>query len=186
MVLTKVSFPPPHCTVLVTDILYVQIRLFASKVVHSSTILLPAWKARVSEAKLPARLLPRDVRTRWNSTYDMLTAAIQYQKVIDAMCADKELGLRKLELTSREWMIATQLADVLKDATAFFSRGTPNLATVIPAMDSINSKLATKHRDTAKYDYAIRTAMGFAKRTLNKYYELTDTSAVYRIAMSEL
>ncbi|EIW51355.1 uncharacterized protein TRAVEDRAFT_101781, partial [Trametes versicolor FP-101664 SS1] len=87
--------------------------------------------------------------------------------------------LRKFELSAREWTIAHQLTDVLK----FFSRGTPNLATVIPAMDLIDQQLASKHKMTAKYDFAIRTAMGLAKRTLNKYYELSDSSEAYRIAM---
>lgn len=50
-------------------------------------------------------------------------------------------------------------------------------------MDEIDHQLRTKHRDTTKYDYAIRTAMGIAKCTLNKYYERTDLSEVYRIAM---
>lgn len=51
-------------------------------------------------------------------------------------------------------------------------------------MDLIDQQLATKHKLTAKYDFAIRTAMGLAKKTLNKYYELTDSSEAYRIAMS--
>ncbi|EIW63678.1 uncharacterized protein TRAVEDRAFT_95943, partial [Trametes versicolor FP-101664 SS1] len=116
----------------------------------------------------------------------MLTVALEYRKVVDSMCADRDLGLRKYELGAREWTIARQLTDVLKvfkDATYFFSRGTPNLATVIPAMDLIDQQLATKHLQTAKYDFAIRTAMGLAKKTLNKYYELTDASKAYRIAM---
>lgn len=52
-------------------------------------------------------------------------------------------------------------------------------------MDLIDQHLATKHQQTAKYNYAIRTAMGLAECTLNKYYELTDMSEAYRIAMSE-
>lgn len=76
------------------------------------------------------------------------------------------------------------MLQVFKEATRFFSQGTPNLATVIPAMDLIDQRLATKHQQTSKYDSAIRTAMGLAKRTLNKYYELTDSSEAYRIAMS--
>lgn len=52
-------------------------------------------------------------------------------------------------------------------------------------MDLIDQRLTTQHKQTAKYDFAIRTAMGLAKRTLNKYYELTDSSEAYRIAMSE-
>lgn len=89
-------------------------RKFASKVVHSSTILLPAYKKRVAEFKLPERLIPRNVKTRWNSTYEMLKVAVEYRKVVDAMCADRNLELRKFELSSREWTIARQLTDVLK------------------------------------------------------------------------
>lgn len=63
---------------------------------------------------MPERLIPRDVSTRWNSTYDMLSVALEYQKVVDSMCADRVLDLRKYELSTREWTIARQLADVLK------------------------------------------------------------------------
>ncbi|KAI0359341.1 hypothetical protein OH77DRAFT_1472574 [Trametes cingulata] len=91
-----------------------KLRMFASKVVHSSTILLPAYKAEVARLKMPEKLIPRDVSTRWNSTFDMLKVGIEYRRVVDTMCADRELGLRKYELSSREWTIATQLADVLK------------------------------------------------------------------------
>lgn len=76
--------------------------------------MLPAWKKRVAEAGLPERVMPRDVATRWNSTFDMLVFAIKYCVVVDAVCADRELGLRKFELTTREWSIASQLADTLK------------------------------------------------------------------------
>jgi hypothetical protein len=35
----------------------------------------------------------------------------------------------------------------------------------------------------AHYDPAIHTALAMAKKTLNRYYMLTDTSEMYRIAM---
>jgi hypothetical protein len=74
---------------------------------------------------------------------------------------------------------------VLKDATLFFSRSTPNLATVIPAMDVIDQRL-TSYSCNVKYLPSIRAAVGLAKKTLDRYYQLTDSSEVYRIAMGML
>lgn len=44
----------------------------------------------------------------------MLLFAIKYHVVVDAVCADCKLGLRKFKLTTCEWLIALQLADTLK------------------------------------------------------------------------
>jgi hypothetical protein len=60
----------------------------------------------------------------------------------------------------------------------------PNLATVIPAMDHIDEKLTNQSRDHA-IEPSIRVALSIAKKTLNRYYDKTDDSEVYRIAMSK-
>ena len=57
------------------------------------------------------------------------------------------------------------------------------MPTVIPAMDLIDEKLATGVLNT-NFHVAIRAGMTMAKKTLNKYYEKSDLSEVYRIAMS--
>jgi len=44
----------------------------------------------------------------------MLEFAIQYRVAIDAMTAVRDFDLRKHELVSSEWDIATELRDVLK------------------------------------------------------------------------
>ncbi|KAG1858029.1 hypothetical protein DFJ58DRAFT_610738, partial [Suillus subalutaceus] len=59
---------------------------------------------------------------------------------------------------------------------------TPNLATVIPAMDLIDERLTTYSCDT-KFLPSIHSAIGLAKKMLDRYYQLTDKSEVYRIAM---
>ncbi|KAG2120773.1 uncharacterized protein F5147DRAFT_647200 [Suillus discolor] len=64
---------------------------------------------------------------------------------------------------------------ILKDATTFFSCSTPNLATVIPAMDLIHETLTSYSRNQ-KYCASIHAAVHLAKETLNRYYELTDKS----------
>lgn len=71
---------------------------------------------------------------------------------------------------------------IFKDATLYFSRATPNLAKVIPAMDHIDRHLATAALDS-DYDPAIQAALAIGKKILNKYYAMTDHSELYRIAM---
>ncbi len=73
---------------------------------------------------------------------------------------------------------------LFKDATLFFSRGSPNIAAVIPAMDLIDNTL-TRNARNEDLDIAVRTAIGIAKKTLNRYYKLSDLSSTYRIALGE-
>ena len=168
--------------------------------------------------------MPRDVATRWNSTFDMLAFAVKYRSAINDITAEKNANLRKYELDNDEWLIALQLHDTLKvccypfleinscphcflivsslfphctlqslptlstqifkDATLFFSRSTPNLVTVIPAMDHIDETLTNNSLDLG-FEPSIHAALGIAKKTLNRYYNATDQSEVYRIAMGK-
>ena len=59
-------------------------------------------------------MMPQDMSTRWNSTFDMLDFALRYRAPIDAMTAVRNFDLRKYELVSSEWKIATELRDILK------------------------------------------------------------------------
>jgi hypothetical protein len=59
-------------------------------------------------------MMPRDVSTRWNSSYDMMDFSTQYRKAIDRMTGDKKAGLRAYELSDDEWEIVTQLTEILK------------------------------------------------------------------------
>ena len=45
-------------------------------------------------------MMPQDVLTCWNSTFNMLEFAIRYRVAIDAMTAAREFNLRKYELAS--------------------------------------------------------------------------------------
>ena len=72
---------------------------------------------------------------------------------------------------------------VFKDAMLFFSCSMPNLVTVIPAMDHIDKVLTTDAFDR-KLQPSIHAALVLAKNMLNCYYDKTDHSEVYHIAMS--
>jgi hypothetical protein len=52
-------------------------------------------------------------------------------------------------------------------------------------MDHIDTHLATATQDTS-YSRSIRAALAIGKKTLNRYYNKTDYSEVYRIAMGML
>ena len=93
---------------------WIQLRKLAYKIVNSSTLLLPEWKKHLAALKIEERLMPRDVRTCWNSTFKMLEFATQHRKPLDLLCADRVNGLRDLELKPEEWRIVGQLRDVLK------------------------------------------------------------------------
>ena len=70
----------------------------------------------------------------------------------------------------------------MKHATLFFSRHDATVASVLPVMEYIRKTFAEPDE---KYNIAIRVAFKFAQQTLTRYYNLTDTSSTYRIAMSE-
>ncbi|KAH9976029.1 hypothetical protein BGW80DRAFT_1142870, partial [Lactifluus volemus] len=95
---------------------------------------------------------------------------------------DRSNGLREFELDESEWVLAEDVMKYLKDGTLFFSRASPNLQKVIPAMDKIDEYFTTRLKDES-LNVAIRAAIISAKSTLNKYYALTDDTEVYRIAM---
>jgi len=162
-----------------------QLQKLAFKIINSTTVLQPMWYAYLEELKLSKRVIPQDVTAQWNSTFEMLDFCLKYQPAIDKMTTDRKTDLRSLELNNTDWDIARQLRDVpkvFKDATLFFSRATPNLATVIPAMDLIDQRLTTDSINR-KLAAPIQSAISLAQKTLNKYYTKTDLSEVYRIAI---
>ena len=56
-------------------------------------------------------MMPRDVATRWNSTYNMLVFALEYREAIDKISGDRDM--RKYELSEGDWDLVKQLCDVL-------------------------------------------------------------------------
>ena len=59
-------------------------------------------------------MMPCDVSTQWNSTYDMLQFAMDYQNAIIKITAEKEMKLQIYKMDKTKWEIAGQLSKVLK------------------------------------------------------------------------
>ncbi|EMD35256.1 hypothetical protein CERSUDRAFT_53677 [Gelatoporia subvermispora B] len=115
----------------------------------------------------------------------MVHFALEYRQAMDAITMDHTIDLGKFELSDEEWALLLQLRDVLKifnNAIQFFSCGTPNLTKVIPVIDVIDKHLSS-HAQNASYVPAIRAALVFGQKTLNKYYNKTDHAELYHIAM---
>ena len=91
-----------------------QVRALAFAVIHSTTVVLPAWKRACQTHGLRVRLIPRDVRTRWNSTYDMLVFTLDYRDAVDDITGNRALKLRKYELDADEWRIIEELTQILE------------------------------------------------------------------------
>ncbi|KAF8808873.1 hypothetical protein BYT27DRAFT_7222716 [Phlegmacium glaucopus] len=115
----------------------------------------------------------------------MLEFALSYHTALENVTSDHEMKLRQFKLSEEDWGIAAHLRDALKmfkDATLFFSCGTPNLAMVIPAMDHNNQHLTTSATD-GNYLIALKAALAISRETLDQYYDKTDHSEVYWITM---
>jgi exoribonuclease II len=91
-----------------------QLRKVAFAIKNSTTILLPEWFSILRNLNTAEKMIPRDVSTRWNSTFDMLDFAVEHITAINTITADRDMNLRKYELSEGDWAIARQLRDVLK------------------------------------------------------------------------
>ncbi len=91
---------------------------------NSSSIILPEWFAILnrmaasskSKGKTPLSkwMMPQDVATRWNYTYEMLNFAYTYRNPYNELCANRDMKMRQYEVEDYEWEIVKQLADILK------------------------------------------------------------------------
>ena len=87
---------------------------------NSTTIILPEWYSTLEELGLHARMMPWDVSTCWNSTFDMVDFAIDYKLAIDAITGNHDMKMQSLELDAAEWVIAKELHDTLRASFQIF------------------------------------------------------------------
>ena len=90
-----------------------QLRKLAFKIVHSTTIVLPAWREICHDLELEPRLILRDVSTCWNSCCNMVDVGVDYREAVDGITQCRDLGLT-FELSDHEWEVLEELCNVLK------------------------------------------------------------------------
>ncbi|KAJ3826914.1 hypothetical protein F5880DRAFT_1475460, partial [Lentinula raphanica] len=158
-------------------------RKIAYKIINSPTLLLSKWREQLSSTDFADRTLLRDVSTRWNSTHDMLVSFLEMKEHVNAFIDHSSYKLSEYTITDEEWEVIGGLVSALTEATLFFSADGANISSIIPAMDAIDEALASGILDNETLSQPIRHALAIGKKTLNKYYSLTDDSDLYRIAM---
>ena len=94
-----------------------QLQKLAFKIVHSSMILLPAWKEGLVKLRLNVWIMPCDMTTRWNSTYNMLKFAVKYWEAVEEFTSERKNELHEHELTVDKWDIVIELCSKLKVCT---------------------------------------------------------------------
>jgi len=58
-------------------------------------------------------MMPHDIQTCWNATYDMLDFAYRYKDAINQITDRHDIKPRDYEIELQEWNIIKQLWDVL-------------------------------------------------------------------------
>ena len=56
-------------------------------------ILLPQWFFTLNDLALSEHIMPQDITTHWNSTFDMLDFTIEYRKALQLTTLDLDLNL---------------------------------------------------------------------------------------------
>ena len=65
-------------------------------------------------------MMPRDVSTWWNSTFDMVQFAVAYHEPLNDLTGCQAMKLWDYELMKDEWKIAEQLSGVLDVAPVLY------------------------------------------------------------------
>ncbi|QRW08919.1 DNA polymerase [Ceratobasidium sp. AG-Ba] len=160
---------------------------FAHKIRYSSRAKM-AFKAACKEHDLERpHNVRRDVRTRWNSTCDMAVDADRTFVAILATQRDASLDVpRKHRLHSEDRRFIKGLVSLFKPlavVTESLSRaGVPLLADVVLHFDSLEYEYTNIASDSDQPAY-MRAGAQRARTVLNKYYEMTDQSHLYRAAI---
>ena len=98
-----------------------QLCKLAYTIKNSSTLALPEWFHILNELSLNACIMPCDIHTHWNATFDMLEFAYEYKDAINQITDRWEMKLHNYEIEPHEWDIIKQLWDILGVSTSIYN-----------------------------------------------------------------
>ena len=181
----------------------------AKRVFHSPTIR-EDLTAACEKHRLTPKQLIRAIVTRWNSLAMAIARGLELRAANDTILAMSKYtkgssDLRRFRLSLAEWELLAQLYGVLEasiravisllilttslqnfvKATERVSRSeTALLHEVIPLIDFLTTRLENAIADRSLLK-PVRMAAARGLRMLNKYYEKSDDSWLYRLALSK-
>jgi len=91
-----------------------QSRKISFKIINLPTLLLPHWREVTASTPFENCILPRDVATRWNSTYDMLKAFLEMKNLVAKFMDSSLNGLLDYILSDEDWDAVNDLVSALK------------------------------------------------------------------------
>ncbi|KAE9385923.1 hypothetical protein BT96DRAFT_840072, partial [Gymnopus androsaceus JB14] len=83
------------------------------KIINSTTLLLPQWREQVANTEFKDCVLPRNVATHWNSTYDMLAAFVEMKGPVLTFLECSSNGMSDYLLSNEEWEAIGRLVSAL-------------------------------------------------------------------------
>jgi len=137
----------------------------------------------------PDFMVVMDNATRWNSTYNMIKAALKLRQRIDGYVRLIGAELEEYIISGEEWNDLKELALMLTPfkkvtrATQGNNQGQGSIVSVLLSMDMLLDRLEKIKSDVTSISSAFYATIDAAWSKLNKYYTLTERFTIYVVAI---
>ncbi|CAE6488191.1 unnamed protein product [Rhizoctonia solani] len=132
--------------------------------------------------------LPCSVATRWNTELISIRGHVQRRAAVKLLTADRELPLKRFQLTDAQWELGEQLVVELKAferLTQLFSETqVPLIHQVIPVLLKLRDRLyGTIGKSDQQIHPLLRVASHAALKVFDKYMRLFEDASIYWVAL---